>query len=78
MSGDGESKIEKTDEEWRRELTPEQYQITRQAGTEPAFSGKYNDSKDPGTFHCVCCDTPCSIRVKNSIPARDGRVSGSL
>tara|TARA_R110002110_G_scaffold415612_6_gene652180 strand:+ start:214612 stop:215034 length:423 start_codon:yes stop_codon:yes gene_type:complete len=57
MSGNGESKIEKTDEEWRRELTPEQYQIARQAGTEPPFTGKYHDSKDPGTFHCVCCGT---------------------
>ena len=55
MSGGNDSKIEKSDEEWRRELTPEQYQITRQAGTEPPFTGKYNDSKDPGTFHCVCC-----------------------
>lgn len=58
MSSDGDSKIEKTDEEWRQELTPEQYQITRQAGTERPFTGKYHDSKDPGTFHCVCCDTP--------------------
>jgi peptide-methionine (R)-S-oxide reductase len=65
MSGDGDSKvaqtnerIEKTDEEWRQELTPEQYQIARQAGTEAPFTGKYHDSKDPGTFHCVCCDTP--------------------
>ena len=58
MSSDGESKIAKTDEEWRQELTPEQYQIARQAGTERPFTGKYHDSKDPGTFHCVCCDTP--------------------
>ena len=65
MSGDGDSKIaktneriEKTDGEWRQELTPEQYQIARQAGTEAPFTGKYHDSKDPGTFHCVCCDTP--------------------
>lgn len=57
MSSDGDSKIAKTDEEWRRELTPEQYQITRQAGTERPFTGKYHDSKDPGTFHCVCCGT---------------------
>lgn len=55
MSGGNDSKIEKSDEKWRRELTPEQYQITRQAGTEPPFTGKYHDSKDPGTFHCVCC-----------------------
>ena len=58
MSNDGDSKIAKTDEEWRQELTPEQYQIARQAGTERPFTGKYHDSKDPGTFHCVCCDTP--------------------
>jgi len=49
------NKLEKSDEEWRAELTPEQFRITRQAGTEPAFTGKYYDSKDPGTFHCVCC-----------------------
>ena len=58
MSSDGDSKIAKTDEEWRQELTPEQYQITRLAGTERPFTGKYHDSKDPGTFHCVCCGTP--------------------
>ena len=57
MSSDGDSKIAKTDEEWRQELTPEQYQVTRQAGTERPFTGKYHDSKGPGTFHCVCCDT---------------------
>ena len=57
MSDDTDGKITKSDEEWRAQLTPEQYQIARQAGTEPAFSGKYNDSKDPGMFHCVCCGT---------------------
>ncbi len=57
MSDDTDEKITKSDEEWRAQLTPEQYQIARQAGTEPAFSGKYNDSKDPGMFHCVCCGT---------------------
>ena len=49
------SKIEKTDEEWRRELTPAQYAITRQKGTEPPFSGEYERCKDPGVFKCVCC-----------------------
>lgn len=58
MSSDGDSKIAKTDEEWRLELTPEQYQITRLSGTERPFTGKYHDSKDSGTFHCVCCGTP--------------------
>ena len=58
MSSDGDSKIAKTDEEWQAQLTPEQYQVTRQAGTERPFTGKYHDSKGPGTFHCVCCGTP--------------------
>lgn len=47
--------IVKSDEEWRELLTPEQYRITRQKGTEPAFSGEYYDFKDHGTFKCVCC-----------------------
>ncbi|MBO22859.1 MAG: peptide-methionine (R)-S-oxide reductase [Rhodospirillaceae bacterium] len=55
MSGGNGPKIEKSDEEWRSELTPEQYQIARQAGTEPPFTGKYHDSKGSGTFYCVCC-----------------------
>lgn len=44
-----------TDEEWRRKLTPKQYRITRQKGTEPAFTGKLNKVDDEGTYHCVCC-----------------------
>ncbi len=48
-------KITKTDEEWRRELTPEQYRITRKKGTERAFTGEYNSSKEPGTYKCVAC-----------------------
>ena len=51
-------RIEKSDVEWREELTPEQYRITRQKGTEPAFSGQYWDTKDQGTYHCVCCGEP--------------------
>ena len=48
-------KIRKTEDEWRQQLTPEQYRITRQKGTEPAFTGKYNSSKEPGVYRCVCC-----------------------
>jgi peptide-methionine (R)-S-oxide reductase len=51
-------KIRKTEEEWRSQLTPEQYRITRQKGTEPAFTGKYNASSEPGTYTCVCCGNP--------------------
>jgi len=48
-------KIEKTDEQWREELTPEQYWVTRQAGTEAAFTGAYWRETTPGRYECVCC-----------------------
>jgi peptide-methionine (R)-S-oxide reductase len=51
-------KVRKTDEEWRRELTPEQYRITREKGTEPAFTGEYWDHKEEGVYHCVGCGAP--------------------
>ena len=49
------TKIQKTDEEWRVQLTPEQYKVTRKHGTERAFTGEYHDSKEPGIYRCVCC-----------------------
>ncbi len=51
-------KVAKSDAEWREQLTPEQYEVTRQAGTERPFTGKYYDSKETGMFHCICCDAP--------------------
>ncbi|HUN59358.1 MAG TPA: peptide-methionine (R)-S-oxide reductase MsrB [Candidatus Binataceae bacterium] len=48
-------KIHKTDEEWRKLLTPEQFEVARQKGTERAFTGKYWDLHDKGLFVCVCC-----------------------
>jgi peptide-methionine (R)-S-oxide reductase len=47
--------ITKTEEEWRKLLTPEQYRITREKGTEPAFTGKYYGFEGKGTYRCVCC-----------------------
>jgi peptide-methionine (R)-S-oxide reductase len=51
-------KITKTDEEWKKQLTPEQYNVTRRHGTERAFTGKWHATKDPGTYECICCGQP--------------------
>lgn len=48
-------KGEKTDQDWRQKLTPEQYHVTREKGTERAFTGEYNDHKGDGVYACVCC-----------------------
>lgn len=49
------SKIVKSDREWREQLTPEQYRIARQKGTERPFTGQYYDHKEKGIYRCVCC-----------------------
>jgi peptide-methionine (R)-S-oxide reductase len=51
-------KIAKTEAEWKKQLSPEQFHVARKAGTEPAFTGKYWNSKEKGTYNCVCCGTP--------------------
>ena len=50
-------KVQKTDEEWREQLTPEQYEVTRKAGTERAFTGRYWDNHEDGPYRCVGCGT---------------------
>lgn len=51
-------KVEKTEEQWRKELTPEQYHVLREAGTEGAFTGAYWNNHDKGTYHCAACGLP--------------------
>ena len=51
-------KVIKTEAEWKKELTPEQYRILREKGTERAFSGRYNDAKNAGTYRCAGCGNP--------------------
>lgn len=55
---DMSDRIDKTDNEWRSELSPEQYRVCRQCGTEPPFSGKFWAEKRPGLYRCVCCRAP--------------------
>jgi peptide-methionine (R)-S-oxide reductase len=57
-TGSDAGKVEKTEAEWQAELTPEQFYVTRQHGTEPAFSHPYNDEKSSGTYACACCGAP--------------------
>jgi peptide-methionine (R)-S-oxide reductase len=52
------NKISKPESEWQKELSPEQFYVTRKAGTEPAFTGKYYKTKDPGMYTCACCGQP--------------------
>ena len=51
-------KITKSEKEWQEQLSPEQYYVTRKAGTEPAFTGKYWNAHDKGTYNCACCGAP--------------------
>lgn len=51
-------KVRKSEEEWRKLLSPNQYYVTRQKGTEPPFTGEYESTETPGTYQCVCCGQP--------------------
>jgi peptide-methionine (R)-S-oxide reductase len=51
-------KVVKSDDEWRKQLSPQQFEVTRHADTERAFTGKYAETHDDGIYHCICCNTP--------------------
>jgi peptide-methionine (R)-S-oxide reductase len=53
--------VRKSDGDWKKQLTPEQYAVTRQKGTEPPFTGKYYQNKETGVYHCVCCGNPLFV-----------------
>jgi peptide-methionine (R)-S-oxide reductase len=54
---DKNEKVRKSEEQWRAELSPEEFEVTRRAGTERAFTGRYWDDHRDGTYRCVCCGT---------------------
>ena len=54
----GAGKVVKSDEEWRKQLSAEEYRVARKAGTERAFTGRYWDEKTKGTYTCICCGEP--------------------
>ncbi len=58
MSKDLDKPVRKSDEEWRRQLSAEQYHVTREGGTERAFTGEYCHEKGEGMYNCVCCGAP--------------------
>ncbi|TWG99279.1 peptide-methionine (R)-S-oxide reductase [Mesorhizobium sp. J18] len=58
MTTEGKLKVQKTDAEWREQLTPEQYHVTREHGTERAFTGPYWDNKEEGLYRCISCGRP--------------------
>lgn len=55
---ENDGKVQKSEQAWREELTPAEFEITRRGGTEPAFTGIYWDTKTEGTYNCKCCDAP--------------------
>jgi len=69
-------KVVKTQGEWKKLLSPNAFDITRNADTEMAFTGKYWNLHEKGLYRCICCDNACSIRTRNLSPGPGGRVSG--
>ncbi|XP_037061894.1 methionine-R-sulfoxide reductase B2, mitochondrial isoform X2 [Peromyscus leucopus] len=64
------SKLSLSKTDWQRKLTPEQFYVTREKGTEAPFSGMYLNNKETGMYHCVCCDSPL-FRASNKHKSRE-------
>ena len=71
-------KVRKSETRWRHQLTPEQFRVTRERGTEKQFSGEYNNCEIPGTYRYICCCKHCSAPTPSLTLARTGPVSGKL
>ena len=71
----GENELTMSDEQWRAKLTPEQFNVTRRKGTEPAFTGKYWDCHKEGVYRCAAAARRYSVPTPSSIPAPAGRAS---
>ena len=66
-----------SNEKESNDLTPEQRYVTQDHGTEPAYSGKYNDTKTEGSYNCICCGVNSSVLPANLIRELDGQVFGN-
>ena len=69
-------KVRKTDDEWRQQLTPLQFEVTRKEGTERGFTGEYFNLHDKGVYRCICCNNALFSSEPSSNQGRAGRVSG--